>query len=30
MDPGSQPRIDFRFNSMAELADAHRGALHGK
>jgi len=30
MDPGSQPRIDFRFNSMAELADAHREALHGK
>ncbi|CAN5285989.1 HAD-IA family hydrolase [soil metagenome] len=24
MDPGGMPRIDFRFNSMAELADAHR------
>ena len=24
MNPGKQPNIDFRFNSMAELADAHR------
>lgn len=24
MDPGSQPNIDFQFNSMAELAEAHR------
>lgn len=23
-DPGEMPRIDFRFNSMAEMADAHR------
>ena len=29
MDPGSQPDIDFRFNSMAELADAHRAAMRG-
>ena len=27
MDPGRQPHIDFRFNSMAELAQAHRHAL---
>ena len=27
MDPGAQPKIDFRFNSMAELANAHREAL---
>jgi hypothetical protein len=27
MDPGSQPKIDFRFNSMAELVEAHRNAL---
>ena len=26
-DPGQMPRIDFRFNSMAALADAHRAAL---
>ncbi|WEQ55941.1 haloacid dehalogenase type II [Komagataeibacter nataicola] len=24
MDPGSMPKIDFRFNSMAELAEAHK------
>jgi 2-haloacid dehalogenase len=27
MNPGEQPRIDFRFTSMAELANAHREAL---
>ena len=27
MDPGSQPAIDFRFNSMADLANAHRQAM---
>ncbi|MDR5816082.1 MULTISPECIES: haloacid dehalogenase type II [unclassified Caballeronia] len=27
MDPGAQPTIAFRFNSMAELAQAHREAL---
>jgi 2-haloacid dehalogenase len=27
MDPGSQPRVDFRFTSMAELVQAHRQAL---
>jgi len=27
MDPGQQPDIDFRFNSMAELAEAHRKAV---
>jgi 2-haloacid dehalogenase len=27
MDPGSQPNIDFRFNSMADLVNAHREAL---
>ncbi|MGF6552957.1 2-haloacid dehalogenase [Paraburkholderia youngii] len=27
MDPGSQPNIDFRFNSMADFVDAHREAL---
>ena len=26
MDPGAMPRIDFRFNSMAELAEAHQQA----
>lgn len=26
MDPGKMPNIDFRFNSMAELAEAHRKA----
>ena len=26
-DPGAMPNIDFRFNSMAELAAAHRDAL---
>jgi hypothetical protein len=30
MDPGAQPNIDFRFNSMAELANAHREALLDK
>ncbi|WP_454828488.1 haloacid dehalogenase type II [Paraburkholderia xenovorans] len=27
MDPGSQPEIDFRFNSMAELVKAHQQGL---
>ncbi|NVH76635.1 haloacid dehalogenase type II [Paraburkholderia sp. JPY432] len=27
MDPGSQPNLDFRFNSMADFVDAHREAL---
>lgn len=26
MDPGQMPNIDFRFNSMADLAEAHRKA----
>jgi 2-haloacid dehalogenase len=26
MDPGAMPTINFRYNSMAELADAHRNA----
>jgi len=29
MDPGQMPEIHFRFNSMAELAAAHREALGG-
>ncbi len=29
MDPGGMPNIDFRFNSMAELAAAHQEALRG-
>jgi 2-haloacid dehalogenase len=27
MDPGQRPEIDFKFNSLAELAEAHRKAL---
>lgn len=27
MDPGERPRIDFRFNTMADLANAHRAAI---
>jgi 2-haloacid dehalogenase len=27
MDPGQMPKIDFKFNSLAELAQAHRKAL---
>jgi FMN phosphatase YigB (HAD superfamily) len=27
MNPGAAPRTDFRFNSMAELAEAHRNSL---
>jgi 2-haloacid dehalogenase len=27
MNPGKQPNIDFRFNSMGELANAHREAV---
>ncbi|BAN26875.1 haloacid dehalogenase type II [Caballeronia insecticola] len=27
MNPGAQPNIDFRFNSMADFAQAHRDAL---
>jgi 2-haloacid dehalogenase len=29
MRPATEPAIDFRFTSMAELADAHRAALCG-
>jgi 2-haloacid dehalogenase len=29
MTPGDMPSFDFRFNSMAELADAHRAELAG-
>src|SRR6478752_5866630 len=29
MDPGQLPKYDFRFNSMSELAEAHRAALKG-
>jgi len=28
MDPGQMPKIDFKFNSLAELAEAHRKAFH--
>lgn len=27
MDPGAMPRIDFKFNSMAELAQAHKASM---
>jgi 2-haloalkanoic acid dehalogenase type II len=30
MNPGQTPEFDFRFNSMAALAEAHRKALEGK
>jgi 2-haloacid dehalogenase len=30
MDPGSQPKIDFRFNSMGDLVKAHQRALQAK
>ncbi len=30
MNPGKQPKTDFRFTSMAALVDAHREALAGK
>jgi putative hydrolase of the HAD superfamily len=30
MNPGSQPNIDFRFNSMADLAKAHQEELANK
>jgi 2-haloacid dehalogenase len=30
MDPGLQPKIDFRFNSMGDLAKAHQEALSQK
>ena len=30
MNPGKQPKTDFRFTSMAEMADAHREAVNGK
>lgn len=30
MDPGVQPKIAFRFNSMAELVKAHREATGGR
>lgn len=29
MDPGQRPKIDFKFNSLAELAEAHQKALRG-
>jgi 2-haloacid dehalogenase len=29
MNPGKTPHTDFRFTSMAELADAHREAMRG-
>ncbi|MGF6771675.1 2-haloacid dehalogenase [Paraburkholderia sp. GAS199] len=29
MDPGTQPKVDFRFESMADFVDAHRRALQG-
>jgi 2-haloalkanoic acid dehalogenase type II len=28
MDPGQRPKIDFKFNSLAELAEVHQKALH--
>jgi 2-haloalkanoic acid dehalogenase type II len=28
-DPGAMPRVDFRFTSMAELAEAHRAEMAG-
>jgi 2-haloacid dehalogenase len=30
MDPGTRPRVDFTFDSMAELVNAHRAALEAK
>lgn len=30
MDPGTQPRYDFRFTSMAEMAEAHRKEKAGR
>lgn len=30
MDPGSQPKTDFRFNSMADLVKAHQQAVQQK
>ncbi|MER8807069.1 haloacid dehalogenase type II [Mesorhizobium australicum] len=29
MHPGEMPKVDFRFDSMADLAKAHREELHG-
>ena len=29
MDPGQRPKIDFKFDSLAELAKAHQKALRG-
>jgi hypothetical protein len=29
MHPGDMPKVDFRFNSMADLAEAHRKELNG-
>jgi 2-haloacid dehalogenase/putative hydrolase of the HAD superfamily len=29
MHPGEMPKVDFRFNSMADLAEAHRKELNG-
>lgn len=30
MDPGEMPKVNFRFNSMADLVSAHRQALAGE
>jgi 2-haloacid dehalogenase len=30
MNPGSPPKVDFRFNSMAELVKAHQEAVRQK
>jgi hypothetical protein len=29
MNPGKTPKTDFRFTSMAEMAEAHRAVLTG-
>ncbi|MEM8790621.1 MAG: haloacid dehalogenase type II [Pseudomonadota bacterium] len=29
-DPGEMPEVDFRFNSMAELVEAHRAEVSGR
>jgi hypothetical protein len=28
MTPGAMPKIDFRFDSMADLVKAHQAELH--
>ena len=30
LDPGAMPSVDFRFTSMAEMADAHRAEMGGR